>query len=368
MEISFYLPTQVRMGRDIVERSAQALAGLGKRAMLVTGRSSAVKCGAQADVTAVLERNGQTWVVFDQVMSNPTVECVYAGAELARREGVDFLIAIGGGSPMDAAKAIALLARQDIAAEDLFQGGFTGDVLPMVHIPTTAGTGSEVTPYAILTNDAAQTKTSLSGPMLFSSLALLDGKYMLGLGHRTTVNTAVDALSHAVEGMLSVKANPTTDLLAADAIRRIIGSYEGLLHDTLTVEQRDELLYASMLAGAVIAQTGTTAVHSMGYSLTYFWGTDHGRANGLLMAEFTEVLLRHGYDKTRDVLRLMGMDSPADFRAWLDSLLGERETITAAEVEKFSAIAIQAKNIANCPVVLTKEELAGVYRKAFGLE
>ena len=96
MEISFYLPTQVRMGRDIVERSAQALAGLGKRAMLVTGRSSAVKCGAQADVTAVLERNGQTWVVFDQVMSNPTVDCVYAGAELARREGVDFLIAIGG--------------------------------------------------------------------------------------------------------------------------------------------------------------------------------------------------------------------------------------------------------------------------------
>ena len=367
MEISFYLPTQVRMGRNIVERSAQALAGFGKRAMLVTGRSSAVKCGAQADVTAILEKNGQTWVVFDQVMSNPTVDCVYAGAELARREGADFLIAIGGGSPMDAAKAIALLARQEIAPGDLFKGEFTGDVLPMVHIPTTAGTGSEVTQYAILTNDAAQTKTSLSGPMLFSDLALLDGKYMMGLSHRTTVNTAVDALSHVVEGMLSVKANPTTDLLAADAIRRITGNYQGLLSDTLTVEQRDELLYASMLGGAVIAQTGTTAVHSMGYSLTCFWGTDHGRANGLLMAEFAQVLLQRGYDKTREVLRLMGMDSPAAFRTWLDALLGERETITDAEVEKFSSIAIQAKNIANCPVVLTKEELAGVYRKSFGL-
>ena len=367
MEISFYLPTQVRMGRDIVERSAQALAGLGKRAMLVTGRSSAVKCGAQADVTAVLERNGQTWVVFDQVMSNPTVECVYAGAELARREGVDFLIAIGGGSPMDAAKAIALLARQKIAPEDLFKGGFGSDVLPMVHIPTTAGTGSEVTQYAILTNDAAQTKTSLSGPMLFSRLALLDGKYMLGLGHRTTVNTAVDALSHAVEGMLSVKANPATDLLAADAITRIVKNYDGLRRGTLTVEQRDELLYASMLGGAVIAQTGTTAVHSMGYSLTYFWGTDHGRANGLLMADFTEVLLGRGYEKTRAVLELMGMDSPAALRAWLDGLLGQREAITPEEVEKFSSIAIQAGNIANCPTALRREDLAEVYRRAFAL-
>ena len=367
MDTNFYMPVQVRMGRDIVEKSGALLAGMGRRAMLVTGRSSAVKCGAQADVTAALEKNGQTWVVFDQVMSNPTVDCVYAGAELAKREGVDFLIAIGGGSPMDAAKAIALLARQEIAAEDLFKGGFGGDVLPMVHIPTTAGTGSEVTQYAILTNDAAQTKTSLAGPMLFSRLALLDGKYMLGLGPRTTVNTAVDALSHAVEGMLSVKANPTTDLLAADAITRIVRNYDGLLHDTLTAEQRDELLYASMLGGAVIAQTGTTAVHSMGYSLTYFWETDHGRANGLLLADYLRLLLERGYEKTSQVLDLMGMDHPEALRAWLDSLLGQRETIAPAEVEKFSSIAIQAGNIANCPTALRREDLAEVYRRAFAL-
>ena len=368
METMFYLPTAVRMGRDIVARSADVLKGMGKKAMLVTGRSSAVKNGAQADVTAVLEKNGQQWVVFNQVMSNPTVDCVYAGAALAKAEGVDFLIAIGGGSPMDAAKAISLLARQDIAPEDLFKGGFGGDVLPMVHIPTTAGTGSEVTQYAILTNDAAQTKTSLSGPMLFSDVALLDGKYMMSLGHTSTVNTAVDALSHVVEGMLSVKADDLSDLLAAKAIALIMGNTEGLRSGELTVEQRDELLYASMLGGMVIAQTGTTAVHSMGYSLTYFWGTDHGRANGLLMADFLEVLERKGFDKVKAVLRLLGMDSPAAFRQWLDSLLGQREAITAQEVEQFSAIAIQAKNILNCPVVLCREELAGVYRKSFAVK
>ena len=365
--MKLYMPTKVYQEKKCVENHSRELAALGTRALIVTGKHSSRINGSLDDVKNALDREKTPYTVFDEVEENPSVETVKKAASLGISAGADFVVGIGGGSPMDAAKAIALLARQEIAPGDLFKGEFTGDVLPMVHIPTTAGTGSEVTQYAILTNDAAQTKTSLSGPMLFSDLALLDGKYMMGLSHRTTVNTAVDALSHVVEGMLSVKANPTTDLLAADAIRRITGNYQGLLSDTLTVEQRDELLYASMLGGAVIAQTGTTAVHSMGYSLTYFWGTDHGRANGLLMAEFAQVLLQRGYDKTREVLRLMGMDSPAAFRTWLDALLGERETITDAEVEKFSSIAIQAKNIANCPVVLTKEELAGVYRKSFGL-
>ena len=120
-------------------------------------------------------------------------------------------MAIGGGSPMDAAKAIALLACQDIPESALFSGEYGTEVLPMVHIPTTAGTGSEVTQYAVLTNDAAQTKTSLASPMLFPKYALLDAKYMSGLSLSTTINTAMDALSHVIEGMLSIRANAMTD-------------------------------------------------------------------------------------------------------------------------------------------------------------
>ena len=366
MATSFFMPVQVRMGRNIVEESGSLLAGMGRRALLVTGRTSAVQCGAQRDVTAVLEKNGQSWAVFDQVMSNPTLDCVYAGAERARAERADFIIAIGGGSPMDAAKAIALLACQEIGREGIFRGNLGGEALPMVHIPTTAGTGSEVTQYAILTNEAAQTKTSISGPMLFSRLALLDGKYLQALGRRTTVHTAIDALSHAVEGMLSARASSLSDLLAEQAIRRIAENYEGLFSGSLSLEQRDTLLYASMLAGMVIAQTGTTAVHSMGYALTYFWGTDHGRANGLLLADFLETLLRRGYEKARAVLRILGMDGPETLREWLDSLLGQREIISPEEVERFSTIAVRAKSIANCPVVLQREELAEIYSRSLG--
>lgn len=140
-------------------------------------------------------------------MSNPTVECVYDGAETAMEEEVDFVIAIGGGSPMDSAKAIALLAVSDIERKNLFDGNIGNKALPMIHIPTTAGTGSEVTPYAILTNHEKQTKKSIASPCLFPTYALLDAKYTKNLGLATTVNTAIDSLSHSVEGMMSKRAN-----------------------------------------------------------------------------------------------------------------------------------------------------------------
>lgn len=173
---------------------------------------------------------------------------------------------------MDAAKAIATLAVQERTDEDIFAGGYEAKALPMAHVPTTAGTGSEVTPYSILTNDARQTKTSISSPAMFPRLAFLDGKYMENLPVASTVNTALDAFSHAVEGMLSRNATPLSDTLAKESLRMLYPLLSKTA-GTLTLEERDELLYASMLAGMTIAQSGTTAVHGMGYSLTYFTGS-----------------------------------------------------------------------------------------------
>ena len=147
----FYMPTQVIMEDNCIANNSALIKSFGKKAMLVTGKSSAIKNGSQADVVKVLNENGQEYVVYNDIMTNPTVECAYEGAAFAKENKVDFVIAIGGGSPMDAAKAIALLARQDIKKEELFAGNYTNDVLPMIFIPTTAGTGSEVTPYSILT-------------------------------------------------------------------------------------------------------------------------------------------------------------------------------------------------------------------------
>ena len=283
METSFFMPTQVRMGRNVVQESGALLAGLGKRAMLVTGRSSAVKCGAQADVTAALEKNGQTWVVFDQVMSNPTVDCVYAGADLARREGVDFLIAIGGGSPMDAAKAIALLARQDLAAEDLFQGGFTGDVLPMVHIPTTAGTGSEVTLATVITDSDHGYTFPINDLPLIPKVAVLDVENTRTMPPSMTATTGMDALTHAVEAFIGRSTTAATRSDALEATRLIFANLETAYRDGDNLEARERLSTAAFLAGRAFSKSYVGYVHAVAHSLGGRYNVPHGLANAVLL-------------------------------------------------------------------------------------
>lgn len=366
MNLNFYIPTRIIMDDGCVEKNACRLASFGKKALIVTGARSAKANGSQDDLIKALSANGQTWVIYDKVMSNPTIDCVYDGAALAQSSGADFVVAIGGGSPMDSAKAIAMLACEDIPRESLFGAGYKKR-LPLCCIPTTAGTGSEVTQYAILTNDAARTKTSLASPVLFPDLALLDSRYLEFVSERVMTNTVIDAFSHSVEGYLSNRANPLTDALALEAIGLIGGIFPSIAGWRLSSDDRAKLLYASTLGGMVIAHTGTTAVHSMGYSLTYFRHIAHGRANGLLLAEFLKYVDKKRPDRVAPILKAAGAASVGDIESTLAGLLGEREKVTPDEISEFSSIAIKAKNIANCVAVPSKEDVAELYRRAFGL-
>lgn len=362
MDYNFYMPTRIIAGKDCIVKNAPVFTSLGKKAMIVTGAASAKKNGSLEDVTKALQSVGVNYVIFDKIMSNPTIAIAYEGAGLAKKEKVNFIIAIGGGSPMDAGKAIALLASQTIKEEDLFSGNYKNQILPMVFVPTTAGTGSEVTQYSILTNDKAQTKTSIATPLLFPTIAFLDAKYMMGLGKTTTINTAIDALSHAVEGMLSARSTIMSNMLAAESIMAIADSLEDLKSGKLSYERREKLLYASMLAGIVIAHTGTTAVHSMGYSLTYFKNIDHGRANGLLLGGFLDFVIQRKPELIYRILSLMGLSSIESLIAILDELLGEADSITEEEIKEYSKIAIKAKNIPNCAVIPELKDLEEIYR------
>ncbi len=365
----YYMPTKVISGKECILNNSGMFKALGKKALIVTGANSAKKNGSERDVKAALDSAGIAYVVFDRVMSNPTISCAYKGASVARKNAVDFIIAIGGGSPMDAGKAIALLAAQDIKEEDLFSGNYEDKVLPMAFVPTTAGTGSEVTQYSILTNDRAQTKTSIASDLLFPAVAFLDPGYMEQLPVNATVNTAVDALSHAVEGMLSVRASIISNALAAESIGMIISCVPEILkasdqgsETVISLETREQLLQASFMAGIVIAQTGTTAVHAMGYSLTYFKDIDHGRANGLLLGQYLELVGKEKPELAEKILKAMNLSSVEDFKGLMNRLLGEKEKICAQEISGYSKMAIQTKNIANSIVKPTEEELMEIYR------
>jgi alcohol dehydrogenase class IV len=392
MNLRYLMPVCLLMGEDCLFQNRSFLAELGKKAFIVTGRSSAKLNGSYDDALRALEANGQSYVLFDKVMNNPTELCVYEAADECRKGGCDFVLALGGGSPMDAAKAAAILAVNDISREQLFGLEFTR-VLPLAAVPTTAGTGSESTPYSVLVDTGSpdesrfpnrragdgQTfpkKRSVGSPLIFPRTAFLDARYMIALNKTITVHTAIDALSHAVEGLVSIRANRLSDVLACESISLIRDCYDLLVNfpdepEKFPVEFREKLLLASAIAGMVIAQTGTTAVHSMGYQYTLSWGTDHGRANGLLLAEYLKLLEEK--EKTESlagyrmafVCKALGMDLD-EFAELLNKLLGPREKASETEIKQWAADPASSRSAVNCYIKITGDEVLELYRRSVG--
>lgn len=367
MNFTFKMPTRIFMDDNCVIKNCNSFKEFGKKAIIVTGKRSAKLNGSLDDVVEALKINGQDYVLFDKVMANPTVDCVYDGAALAKASNADFLIAIGGGSPMDAGKTIALLACQDIERSELFSGKYENKILPTVFIPTTAGTGSEVTTASIITNDAAKTKSAVGAPFMAPTIALLDSKYLQSLSKNTMINTVLDALSHLIEGYINVKCNDLLELIALEGIKIIATQFDNLKNNIFSKEDLDKLMYASNLAGIVISHTGTTAVHAMGYSLTYFKEIDHGRANGILMTSYLKYIFIENNQKINKVLEAMNLSSLDEFDKVMNLLLGEKESISKEELNDYSKIAINAKNVLSCPTKLTVDDLYQIYLNSFNI-
>ncbi len=361
----YYLPTEIVSGRGCISEHASALKKYGGRALIATGKSSA-KNGSLADVTAALEANGQAFFIFDEVTPNPDVECVQRGAAKAKDFKADFIIGVGGGSPLDAAKAIAALARQPRTGKEIFGGNWTEDILPVVAVPTTAGTGSEVTPYAVLTDHFKQTKTSIFSPAMFPRLAFLDGSYMRTLGRDSTIRTAVDALSHAVEGMFTTRSTPVGDLAALESIRLLFGIFPKFVQEpfSLSLSDRDALLYASMLAGTVIAQSGTTAVHALGYPLTYHHGTDHGEANGVLLGEMLALCGERLPSTTKRILGAANLTGVDAFKEILKTLLKEHTRYALTDLKAYAREAAANPKLKSAAYRPNEEDLLRIYLKS----
>ena len=375
------------MEENCVLKQRSFLLPLGKKALIVTGRNSARINGAYDDAVKALEANGQTHVLYDQVTANPTDICAAEAGRIARENGFSFVIGIGGGSPMDTAKAAAILAINDISKEEMFTLNFK-KALPIIAIPTTAGTGSETTHYSVLVDttepdgktpkSGGKIKRTVGSPLVFPQYAFLDAKYMKELNRDITVNTAIDALSHAVEGMLTQKTNYISNILARESIAMIMDCMDDLLAfpgepSSFPREKREKLLLASALGGMVIAQSGTAAPHSMGYQFTLNWGTDHGRANGLLMKSFLswcrEKEKTVSYSDPSFIPRIPGVCAALkmeleEFFIILEKLLGQRERASGAELDAWCALPM--KNALTTYIQPDKEEIFRIFFESVG--
>lgn len=281
----YWVPTEIIFGIGVIASLAGHCARHGKRALVITGRGSARASGTLDKVLSQLPGAA----LFEGVEENPGTAVCDTVAQLCREKGCDHVVALGGGSPIDVAKAVAALATNDVPCSELFGSDkYSNPPLPIVAIPTTAGAGSEVSPYSVLTNEAENIKRTISGRELFPATAILDPELTLSLPRHVTVNTGLDALSQALEGSVSHKSTPMGDVLALEACKLIRKWLPRAAEDGANVEARSKLLYAAMLAGCVIAQSGTTLVHGMGYYYTAQFDIAHGLANALLLTPIFE--------------------------------------------------------------------------------
>ncbi len=304
--MKYYMPVRVFAEENCVAAHAAEICSLGSHALLVTGRSSAEKNGSLDDVKTVLENAGIPYEHFNEIEENPSVETVMKATYIGLDEHVDFVIGIGGGSPMDAAKAIALLIQhKEKRASFLYEKG-SDEALPLVLIPTTCGTGSEVTGVSVLTRHDLGTKLSMFHKV-FADYALLDGKYLASLPTPVLADTAMDALAHCVESYINTDAT-VYSRMCADAGLKLWGRSLDVIRGKQEASPSDYLnmLNASAMGGMAIAQTGTSLPHGLSYTVTYEGHTPHGKACGYFLPGY----LREASERdTRHVLKKAGFSS-----------------------------------------------------------
>lgn len=279
----FQSPSRLVIGRGCVEQVGAEAARFGKSALVVTGRSSSKKSGALDKVTASITAAGLEAVVFNQVPSDPDVACVEAGVAMAKEKGCDVIVALGGGSPMDAAKGISMMLANPgrIVDYEFKQPELKGPAI--IAIPTTAGTGSEITRFTVITDKERTVKMLLQGAVLVPTVAVLDAELTVSAPADVTAATGMDALTHAMEAYLSSLSTPVTDIHALAAIQ-FIG--EALVPATLNgknIEAREKMLLGQMEAGFAFGNASVGLVHAMSRPLGAHFGVSHGKANAILL-------------------------------------------------------------------------------------
>jgi alcohol dehydrogenase len=281
------------------------------------------------------------------VEENPSVETVMKGRDLGLSRGADFVIGIGGGSPMDAAKAIALMIRcKDAGADYLYDSSAVTDALPVVCIPTTCGTGSEVTAVSVLTRHSIRAKGSIPHK-IFPRLALLDGKYLMAAPRRVITDTSIDALAHMYESYLNTKSTDFSRMCVDAGLKAWSRSREVILSGApLTIDNCSDMLNASMFAGMAIAHTGTTLPHGMSYPLTYETGMPHGKACGYFLSGY---LREADPEDAAYLLKGAGFADVDSLEAYFQATCGRDQAPESVLMQSIQNTLSSPAKLAQCP-------------------
>ncbi len=309
MASTFIAPPTVISGEDALRAAGSHFARMGKRALVVAD-SMMEKLGNVDRVQEVLRANGCEGTVFAAVNSEPTDAIVQEGLSAMRGGDCDFLVAVGGGSPIDAMKAIAMLSALGGEPADYFGKTIEQPLSPMAAIPTTAGTGSEATQFTIITDTKRDVKMLLKGPSLLPNLAVVDPAFTMTAPSAVTAATGLDALCHCVEAYTSRKAQPLSDTFALSAAARIFAHLRTAYNVPGDLRAREQMALAATEAGIAFSNSSVTLIHGMSRPVGALFHVPHGLSNAMLM----EVCLGYAVEGTPDrfahIARICGMAKP----------------------------------------------------------
>ena len=340
------------------------------------------KLGMGDRIAEMFDRGGMKAVLYDRVLPEPPLEQADEGAGLALKGKCDIVIGIGGGSAMDVAKAVAVVAAHGAEAKDfLGLNRVPGPGLPTIMVPTTAGTGSEVTFTAVFVRHDLKKKEGMNSMFMYPDLALLDPELTLSLPPQPTAASGMDALCHAIESYTSVIASPASEMFSLRAIGLIAENLRTCVHNGGNLEAREAQMLGSLYAGIGLANAGVGAAHSLSYPLGGKYGISHGVANTLMLPRIMEFNLPGALEKFADVAEMMGenteglsvRDAAMLAVEAVDALIEDCGIATGLEElgipeEDYSEMARVAMTVArpleNNPRKVTLEDAIAIYRTA----
>lgn len=381
MAREFIVPGQIITGSGALDMAEASIGQLGKKAMIVTDKVM-IQLGNCEKVENALKNQGVDYTIYSEIVGEPTDVMIANGLKQYKEEGCDFLVALGGGSPIDSMKAIGSLVENGGSISDYMGKVIDVPMPPMVAIPTTAGTGSEATQFTIITDTEKDVKMLLKGKVLMPDLAVIDPQFTMTAPPKITAATGLDALCHAVEAYTSRKAQTLSDTFALSAVKRIFRYLAPAFHDGRNEEARIQMSVAALEAGIAFNNASVTLIHGMSRPIGALFHVAHGLSNAMLLKVCLTYALPGAYDRFAELGRVVGAASAEDsdqkasekFLAATIALVEELETPTLEQygidrdtffgvIEKMAHDAMESGSPQNTKREITQADVEKMYKE-----
>lgn len=381
MAREFIMPGHIISGPGALEQAGTWFASFGKKAFIVTDQMM-IQLGNCQKLEEVLKAHGVDYYIFSEITGEPTDLMVKKGLAAYKEQSCDFLIALGGGSAIDAMKAVASLAESGGEISDYMGKEIQVKTPPMAAIPTTAGTGSEATQFTIITDTEKDIKMLLKGRVLMPDMAVIDARFTMTAPPKITAATGLDALCHGIEAYTSRKAQPMSDTFALSAVKRIFRYLPKAYRDGKDQEAREQMALAALEAGIAFNNSSVTVIHGMSRPIGALFHVAHGLSNAMLMKECLTFALSGAKERFGDLGRAVGVASENDtdaeagrkFLAGVEALVKELDIPdlegAGIQQEKFFEVidkmahdAMESGSPQNTMRDITEEEVKEIYKK-----